>query len=312
MREMRGPAGVGLVLLLAALPRVAWAAELPDAVVRVNRGPGAESCPREAELVGAVVAQARVPAQERGASKPTVDVDLERYGDVHFATIRVDGGLRGVRTLQSESATCDALRDAVVLALLVLLERDAALVAPPPEALAPPAAPSAARPSAFLGAGAAVTFGEPSGVLPAILGDASVSIGAWAAGAGFQWSPPSRIDSGPGRVVVDAWGFTLRLCRAIASTQTLRLSGCGLGSVLVLSGEGEDLDDGQRHTRPWWRAGAGIEAAVPLTARLSLAAIANGFATLHEETFSVGGLGERYETSAVTGHLGMELRVRLF
>jgi hypothetical protein len=315
MAGMRAQAAFAVACLSGALAvraRAVAAAELPDAVIRLTRGAGAESCPPETDLVRSVTAQARVSPGERGPSKPVVDVTMERYGDAYFATIRVDGGARGVRTIQGEGPTCDALRDAVVLALLVLLEREAES-APAPTAQAPPdPAPVTERTHVFASAGGAVTFAEPLDVFVAAMGGAGVTVGPWAAGAVFQWSPPRRVENERGAVDVQAWGGILRLCYALPLRSAVRLSGCGLGSLFALRGQGRGLDDEKLQVRPWWRAGGGVEAEFPLGPRVALGAFANVFGTLAKETFSVGGLGVVYETSAVTGHVGAELRLRLF
>jgi hypothetical protein len=113
----------------------------------LERQSGAESCPADAELgrrVAARIGRDPFAAQAERA----VDVRIERTGERFRAEIRLldrDGRVVATREpLESTSSDCAALADAVVLAVALTIDPDAALSAPPsapPPEPPPPAAP---------------------------------------------------------------------------------------------------------------------------------------------------------------------------
>jgi hypothetical protein len=310
IQTMRARAAVRLSspLLLAAgfVVHPLWAVELPNARLSVSRTAGAESCPDESAIAREI--ERRSAGLEAKSREPlSLDVVLTQEGDAFVATIAVDGRLKGQRTLRSESPTCDALRDALILSIQVLLDQT-----PVPEL--PPPTPRERRhePALFAYLGGALTHGQPRGFSAAIEGGAALDVGKWEVGTGIVWAPAQSVDSGPGAVEVQAWGMQSDVCRFVTTFRRVRVSACALASLRVLRGKGRGLDEERTQIRPWWLAGAGAQAVLPVAARLEIGVFVNGFLTLHPDTFSVEGLGEQYRTDVITFSTGLDLRMRLF
>src|SRR5262249_20834721 len=149
--------------------------------------------------------------------------------------------------------SCDALHDAVVVTLLVLLDEDRApspettASSAAPDATAPPAMPaSAAEPavpaskapvapipvayeaappvvprrsgvpvSLWLSFAGALTHSMPLDWSGALLFDLSVRAGAFEASAGGLWAPTRHVVTAPGEVAVSVFGERVRGCYAV-------------------------------------------------------------------------------------------------
>src|SRR6185503_9305748 len=59
-----------------------------------------------------------------------IQADVTREGAAFVATVRVSGRKLGVRNLRAEGSTCDALHEALLVALLVLLDEDPTTLPP--------------------------------------------------------------------------------------------------------------------------------------------------------------------------------------
>jgi hypothetical protein len=264
------------VALFAALgARRAAATEFPGARLEVSRHPGAEACP-DAEQLAAELSQRLGPRNSANSELLLLSVELDGSTEAYVAKVHVDGRKHGERTLRAAGPTCDSLRDALVVTLLVLLdeERSEALDAPttapsrttapsnPPESrlTTVPAVPSRESPATapdertipgerhpspatlWLAAGGGVTHGLPEGWSGALLFDLSVRFRAFEVSAGGVWAPAEHITSGAKgeeiKTTVRASGGRVRGCYAwhSATTSGPRVLGCATTLLAALTG----------------------------------------------------------------------------
>jgi hypothetical protein len=92
----------------------------------VQRGPGAEQCPEQGALerrVEGIVSHAWSNAGEGVATALAIDVRFERASDGAFvARVAATGPKPGQRVLRDANPTCDALGEAVSVAIALLLD----------------------------------------------------------------------------------------------------------------------------------------------------------------------------------------------
>jgi hypothetical protein len=157
-----------------------------------------------------------------------LSVELDGNAEAYVAKVRVDGRKHGERTLRAAGPTCDSLRDALVVTLLVLLDEEssAALDAPTTRSVETTALPKTANSSAlttatyvpreespvttpatpaapgnrhrqpasmWLALGGGLTHGLPHAWSGALLADLSVRFLAFEVSAGGLWAPSQRI-----------------------------------------------------------------------------------------------------------------------
>jgi hypothetical protein len=343
---MRRVAAIGLLVPGMTQSAAASAAELPGARLTVSRNAGAETCPDADAL--ALELSPRVTAGNTPEVPLDLSVEVARDGDAFVAAIHVEGRRHGERLLRAEGPACDALHDALVVTLLVLLDEERAAAAsattpgaatipttpattaapvapraPRPEASEEPAAPaplpaetSPLLPSLWLSAGGGVSYGIPykwSGIL---LFDLALRFGPLEFSGGAFWAPTRTISAPPGHVSVSAWpGERLRGCYAFSPQHTrgTRFLGCAQGIHTTLTGEAStDFEGAHSATRDWWLAGGSLEATYPLSARIDVGISLSALATLNPETFSIKGLSTKpFETHSV-GIAAARLEARLF
>lgn len=329
------------------MTRTAAAADLPGARLSVSRGAGAETCP-DADALAEELSR-RIAPENAPPTPLDLSVDVAREGDAFVAAIHVEGRKHGERVLRAEGPACDALHDALVVMLLVLLDEERAATAPVPGAATipstPPAAPPGIEPSPpqheapaqpaasapqqaekarqpptiwIAAGGGATVYGVPvtwSGVL---LGDLAVRLGAFEVSAGSFWVAPRTITAPPGHVTVNSAGGRARGCYALTPEHTggTRLLGCAQGMYAALTGEASDVFTGHASaTRDWWLAGGSAEATYPLTPRLDVGISFSVLATLGKrESFTVNGLKGNpvFDSGAVVGIAAARLEARFF
>jgi hypothetical protein len=285
----------------------ALAGDLPGARLEVARGPGAQSCPDAAGLTDTLRERLGPSATIEG-SPVVIEVEIQSTDEGFAATVRASGGKRGGRTLRADGPGCDGLSAALVVSLLVLLDRD-------PEH--PERAPGARRPSGpdlsfWVGGGGALTDNLPKGLSGALIGEAGTRYGPHALWLGAVFAPERKIDFDPGRVWVSANGGQLRACTLLLGSSTLRAEGCVVGLLLALRGEADGYADDRSTVRPWWLAGAGAE--LIFLPAPSLAAGLSGRLLIapKKEVFSIEGRGDAYDTKPVVGWLGASLSAKIW
>jgi hypothetical protein len=301
-----------------AISFAARAADLPGARLRVERSPGAETCVAEPALAEELASRMLVSGDDpRGPL--ILGVEIRRDGDAFEATIRVEGRKEGVRSLRAAGPACDALHDALVVTLLLLLDQDperpaAPPVAPPPSPpVLPTPAPSASeRAALWISLGGAVTHGLPEGWSGALMGDASIAWRRWELGLGAFWAPERTIESPPGSVLVRVFGGRARGCYAIGASPSVRWSGCAVFAVGSLRGAGRGFSIDGSKAQPWYLGGLSTEVELALSPRARLGFFGAALATAHTQSFFVRDLTEPYATDSVVGWLGSELRVHIW
>ncbi len=149
-RLFGGKCWLPLLGLLAALAIERPARAEPRAIEwTVTRAPDASSCPDAAALNEAVT-RARGPesSPDGAPARAQLDVTFSRGAAEYTATVRARGrGSNGSGSRTLAGPTCEALMDAVVATIAVLLDDDAEEPAPAPSAAAG-AAPAAESPPA--------------------------------------------------------------------------------------------------------------------------------------------------------------------
>jgi hypothetical protein len=319
---------IGMALYLSTRAATANAAELPGAHLSVARSAGAETCP-DADVL-ALELSPRLARESAPMLPLDLSVDVARDGDAFVAAIHVQGRKHGERLLRAEGPSCDALHDALVVTLLVVLDEErtatttgtsAALpaatipttnatatvpapVAPEAPPRASPAEPAASAPqqaekphplplSLWLSAGGGATHGVPLGWSGMLLSDLAVRLGIFELSAGAFWAPQRTIPVSLGEVTVGVWGARARGCYAFSPEHTrgTRLLGCATGMLGALSGQASPaFVDLQSATKAWWLAGGSLEATYPLSPRINVGISVAALATLNPQTFSVKGL----------------------
>jgi hypothetical protein len=344
------------VALFAALcARRAAAAELPGARLEVSRAAGAETCPDEDQLAAELSGR----IGPRSPSDPELllfSVDFEGSAETYVARVRVGGRKQGERTLRAAGPTCDSLRDALVVTLLVLLDEERAAAVEAPSSTGAPTTPATAASSAtpaatlttapakppgepptaipapttarerrsppatvWVAVGGGMTHGLPEGWSGALLFDLSVRYRAFEGSAGGVWAPSRQVSSGAEGVetTVSSPGGRVRGCYAFhpAATNGPRVLGCATAVLAALNGSatGVELQDPREKTKFWGLAGVSLEATLPLTARIDAGIALAGFASLHQQAFTLTPLQQPvYETDPVVGILALRLEARLF
>ena len=160
------------VALFAALgARRSAAAELPGARLEVSRSEGAGACP-DAEQLATELSRRMGPRNSPDSELLLLSVELGGDTEAYVAKVRVDGRKHGERTLRAAGPTCDSLRDALLVTLLVLLDEeraaapgDAPTTAPAEAASAADAAP-AGTPESTLTTAPAAPATEPRATVP--------------------------------------------------------------------------------------------------------------------------------------------------
>ena len=288
--------GLGSATLVAlSLATVAWGrdASSPEGIsFDLARGPGAELCPDRDSLAAKVASRlahglSRAPVAER------VSVAIVRTDRGYVATVSALGIEKGTRRLVDTGEDCAGLAEALVLMLSMIADGR------PIPAAEPPAEPARPKSPWEVGAGALGSTG--------ILGAPSLGItldAIWhpwprvASGLSAFWMPSRAIQGGPGQSQVSLQAGLASVCWGI-----LPFGGrvfpalCGLVGAGALHGEGAKYLDARSVWRPWLATGAALDAGIRVHHRLTLAVQAGRLFSLRNERFTVGGLGQVYDSS---------------
>ena len=304
--------GWGLACAGFLFGRAGSAAEIPGARLEVVRSPGAQSCPDTHALTRTLRERLGAGASIGGAPV-VIEVEIRASGDAFAATVRASGGKRGVRTLSADGPSCDGLSEALVVSLLVLLDRDPER---PELERAPPRPTRGPELSFWLSGGGALTYGLPDELSGALIGEAGARYGPYALWLGGVHAPertiPFRLQ---GHVLVRANGGQLRACTLLWESGSLRADGCALGLLLALRGSAAGYTTDDPKVRPWWLFGAGGDLAFLPAPWLALGVTGRVLIAPKQEEFSIKGLeaeGPAYETKPVIGWLGLFLSAKIW
>jgi hypothetical protein len=322
------------------LPALLWLlpADIPvpaaDASLRVTRDAGSESCADEDALKGRVSAILKRQSWAEAAQGVRVDFDVRfaRAEDGAFvAKVAARGDKVGQRLLRDQSPHCDALSQAVSVAIALLLdsaksEHDSATEATnerKPTAAAAPPAPTPepdAEPARdqtdteglsgrfSLGGGAGYGLGG-SGTL---LGEASLGLGAGRfrfALSGFATLPTSH-EYRAGNVRTSLLFGSARGCYLVG--RGFLLGPCVELGVGRLRGEGTGFEQAQPSNLLWTAGALGLAAEAPLAGRLFLRLGATLWVPTRRHSFSVQNAGIAWESKPVGGVLSAALGLTLF
>jgi hypothetical protein len=289
------------------LPDRALAAVLPGVQIDVARDPGAATCP-DGQAISEALGQRLGMTRIEGAPV-VIEIEIRSSDGGFESTVRASGGKRGVRNLSAPGPTCDALRETLLVSLLVLLDRDPEH----PELVREAPAPEGPKPSFWVGGGGAFTRGFPSGSSAAFSGELGGRYLGHSIWLGGIWTPERDVPFGPGFVAVSAVGGQLRACSGGSVTRGFRIDGCGLGLLMSLRGKARDYTTDSSVRRPWWLVGAGAELAFDPEPWFSAAVAGRLLFSPGAETFSIEGLdGTGYETETVIGWLGLSLSAKIW
>jgi hypothetical protein len=304
----------------------------------VSRSEAAGVCPSEEEL--ATQLRPRLQNTHTSSEPLVIDVTIDAEATDFTATVRVSGRRHGERSLRAPGPACDALRAALFVTLLLLLDEvpqgtrepeppsKPALQPRPPSPQAPAAARArepqrppprreaqrSLRTSGWIGAGGALTHGLPADFSAALFGDFALRLDRVEVSLGAFWTPERRVQYGPGSVLLNVWGGRLRACYRVPLVEPRFLLGaCALGAVAALQGEGRGFTVDASKRRPWWLAGGGPEFRWSFAPRLALGANVQTLVTLHREGFTVQGLdAEGYTTDRVLGWVGFDVSLQIW
>ncbi len=290
------------------LGRAGFAAELPGTRLDVVRDPGAASCP-DSQAIADALRERLGPAPTVEGAPIVIEIEIRSTGAAFAATVRASGGKRGIRTLSAPGPSCDELREALVVSLLVLLDRDPEQ----PERPARQVAPRGPAPSFWLGGGIALTRGLPEGFSAALFGELGARYLGHSLWAGALWTPKREIPFEPGFVEVSAVGGQLRACTRLLGADAIGLDGCALGALMSLRGKARGFTVDSSERRPWWLVGGGVDLGFEPAPWLSTALAARLLISPHPETFSIGGWeGTPFETETAVGWLGLALSAKIW
>jgi hypothetical protein len=323
--------GVAASLVVSFATR-AEAADLPGARLRLSRSAEAQACATEAVLAQELAS--RMTASGDHAPELLVfDVEIRRDQDAYEATIRAQGRKEGVRSLRASGPSCDPMHDALVVTLLLLLDRDPMRPSssqPAPE-LAPALRPTEvipltgpSVPSPATGAtreqftlwgslGLAATHGLPEAWSGAAMGNLAMRFARWELGLGGFWAPERTIRSTPGSLAARVFGVRARGCYGFETrSASMRWAGCAVVALGSLRGEGQGFTSNGSRVRPWFLAGAEADFELSLSSRVRFGFFGAALGSAHTESFSIGAVGVPYRTDRVVGWAGSELRVRIW
>jgi hypothetical protein len=284
-------------------------AQAPEGL-RVERGPGAETCPDAPELNARIETIRGQPS----ATGRTYSVAFRHEGHNYFAELRADADGSSRRSLATRADDCKPLAQATAVTLALLYDtappspsperRPEPVLRPPP----PPTAASIARPAPIrCELGAAIGAGVSAGVIrpwaPVLLGELGVRYKALHLGLGVAWLPQQRLALSSGSSELSLIAGDARACYAIVRRPWLRLEGCSgvlLGSLSAAASGYTSVSPRSSHTY----------AALPLeltlgqgVAHASWEVSAALLLPYRRNQFEIEGLGRVYDAPAISALL---------
>jgi hypothetical protein len=311
--------------LLLMLPGLARAHELP-ASLSVEHAAGAEQCAGREQLERRVEGILRRPWPASGEGEPlAITVQFGRARDGSFqAKVGATGPKPGERLLRDSSPGCDALSEAVAVAIALLLDsaqNEASEPAPakplastpaaePHEPAAPPApAKEGLDWSLRVGLEAGGGYGLGGGATALGAGHVGAKLSRWRVDLGVLATlPESRAFDG-GDVSTSLLFGHLRACYFLG--RSFQVGPCAHLGVGRLLGEGSDYGEAQRTSLPWLAAGLGLGAEVALNRRAYVSLGTTLWVPSERHTFSVENAGIAWESrraaTVATAGIGVSL-----
>ncbi|HVY30836.1 MAG TPA: hypothetical protein VHB79_29960 [Polyangiaceae bacterium] len=315
-------------LLPANLPAPAAGASL-----RVTRDGGSESCANESDLKLSVSTILRRQSWAEAGQGVRVDFDVrfERAEDGAFvAKIAARGDKEGQRQLRDQNPHCDALSQAVSVAIALLLDSaksEHESSAPATTERKPVAVPGSS-PAPDAGADRAGNGADPEGVSGRVslgggggyglggsgtlLGEAGLGLdaGRWRFELSGSGTLPAAHEYRAGNVRTSLLFGSARGCYLVG--RAFLLGPCVELGVGRLRGEGGGFEQAQPSNLVWVAGGLGLGAETPLAGRLFLRMGATLWVPTRRHSFSVQNAGIAWESKPVAGILSAALGLTLF
>lgn len=316
---------MGCFFAFWALQSAPAAADLAE--LRVERAPGAESCPDEASLLRAVQALGSDAAAKREPLRASVR--FAREAQAFTAAIELFGSGKGRRTLSAGGDDCRELADAVAVALALALDGSQARATEPEapkveQARAEPASPKppqsqpapqpipaleppkrSSRPlhvtvGPEIGVGYNLLGGVPSLALRGLL---SLESGHYQLGFSGIWLQPRELAYGPGRVEIGIWAGALHFCAGGAPTANPAWALCPalLAGQFLAKASGYDANGSKQQA--WFALAASGTLRFPITRRVGIELRLSGIVPFERDRLVVRNVGRAFETPAVGGML---------
>ena len=304
------------------------------AELAVARSESAADCPDAGALSERVERIRHAPVRSSRASASDVvqvQVEFSRTAGEYAARLGFRGPKRGERELKDSGATCEALAEAVSVAIALTLDQaeepsGAATAAPPAEASRAEAAPSASErrpdgvPPSYSGSGERLGVGVmvESGAAFAFGSAAALSLGGrvQASYAGFALELgahavlPTTTAASPGRLRT-TWTFgEAALCRRWGRDVTI--GPCASFALGRVRGTGVDYAAVRAADLSWLALGGGVGAQGPIAGPLVWGVSGTLWVPLRKLTFSVENGGVVWESSPISALVaaGVGLRFR--
>jgi hypothetical protein len=325
---------VFLSILCLAWPAAAAGTRGLPARLHVEKAAGAEQCPEQQQLERRVEGILQRPLSDVVAdSQLTLDVLFERTPNAFTAQVTATGPKPGSRLLRDTGPTCEALGEAVSVAIALLLDSSrpdhdppspsreslASVGEPAPEA---PTHPSndvpaettrgfdARRWTARAAVEVGGSYGLGGGGAPFGFSRLGARHGGWLLDLGAGGNVPSEQTFDTGSVRTSLVFGSLRACYLLG--RSLLVAPCAQLGLGRLHGEGDGYGQVRAASLPWTAAGIGLAAETPVAGALYLALGATLWVPTRRQTFSVENAGIAWESKPVAGALTAGLGLALF
>jgi hypothetical protein len=291
-------ASLALLACSVAVKRAA-ADDVKIATLLVHRAESAADCPDAARLAAAIeqtLGARVVDTSGRAHTKLTLQVSLSSGNAGYVAILRARGTRSGERRIDDIGATCAGLQDALTVTLALILDDERRERAEKPEGLISRrptiGAQRPPRRSAWLFVGAGASVGVMDAMSPMLGFGMDVRLEPLILGAGLAWLPEQSRDFSPGRIHVSLLAGYARACYpfvGVAGPMVAAL--CAHLTAGSLRGRGDGYTPDREAARAWVSPGTGLSASGPLIGALLWNFESFVLFPIHEERFTVDGIG---------------------
>jgi hypothetical protein len=291
-------------------------AQGPVTPIVVHRSPQAAQCPDANAIASAVnrlVGRNAVDPLADGDVGILVDVTKAEIG--YAATVRSSGKAKGLRELRDDTDSCSGLAEALSLTIALIIDTmdrptEKVAVERPVQRKQASEEGSASLAAELDLAGAADLLHS---LRLASMGGADVSTRrGHSVGLGWIGTQSYEAVLAPGHVDMSLWAVVLRACGAAVSQPRVKLLLCGLPAAGSMHASASGYSRNGAVTRPWLALGGEVAAVGKIAGPLQWALRSGALVTLREETFTIQGLGDAYETPRVGGFIAVGLRVSIW
>jgi hypothetical protein len=322
-RRMVGRSLLGLTVSLLHQPRLVGAAPL-SLQITTERTESASDCADRNELYGKVrrFSQRVLVTEQQAEDSVLVTARFDKRGDEYLAELRFGGAKPGERRFRDRGSDCESLKDAVAVAIVLLLdteierrERAPTLVrrAEPTIRISggevalqrPP--PAVTEGTLAIKGGPLWGAADPTAVLVAFgLGLRLRSAWQFEVGTFALW--PRTVHFGKGEVAVSLVAAEVRACRTLGDFWLF--GACIAPALGRLRGTGRGFDESATANLIWAAVGGALTLEVPLGRRWFGGLEAAAWVPLSHQTLTVANLGTAWNAAGIWGGLAARLGVR--